>query len=491
MPRDVRHMRAARSAGVVPALVLLAAIAAAYANALAASFQFDDWDVIVRDPRVQDLSAWWASMPGIRPLLKLSYALNHASGFGATGFHAVNVAIHAINALLVMSLAGRLARRSGASQDLDATATGWLALATALVFALHPVQTEAVTYASGRSASLSTGFALASLALWVSARERAPRTRRAHVAKGALLVASLLAMLMALCVKETAVVVPATLMLWSMTDPARTAGLRDSLRAAIRESALHWLFLGLLLGAALSLPAYRAFVVTSLATRSPLENLVAQTHGVLYLLGQLVRVDRLNADPALSAVTALDATSGLVASALVAIVAFAFALRRRWPIAAFAVLWTALWLMPTNSLLARLDLVNDRQWYGALFGPALLAGLGIAALARRTRAGAVGALALIVIVAAVATHRRNAIYRDERTFWKDVIAKSPHNARAFNNLGIALAESCDDAGATLAFRQALVLDPGFVRAAVNLRLAIEHPVPCNGRSPSQEPSRTE
>jgi hypothetical protein len=102
--------RSGGGAGAV--LILLAAIAAAYANALGASFQFDDWEVIVRDPRVQGLAAWWDSMPGMRPLLKLSYALNHASGLGVVGFHAVNVGIHAIVALLVMTLADRLVQRS-------------------------------------------------------------------------------------------------------------------------------------------------------------------------------------------------------------------------------------------------------------------------------------------------------------------------------------------------------------------------------------------
>ncbi len=481
MPLDVRRIGDPRGAEVGAALILLAAIAAAYSNALGASFQFDDWDVIVRDPRVQGVAAWWASMPGIRPLLKLSYAFNHASGFGAVGFHAVNVAIHAINGLIAMDLARRLAVRQG----FDATSTRWLALATALVFALHPVQTEAVTYASGRSASLSTGFALASLALWLSARDRSTPSRWAGVA---FLVASLIAMGMALAVKETAVVVPAALMLWAITDPARPAGLRESLRVAFRATAFHWLVLGSALCAALALPAYRAFVGTSLATRSPIENLVAQTEGVFYLLGQLVRVDRLNADPMLPAVTTLDAAGILIASGIVAILGLAFAVRRRWPIAAFAFLWTALWLLPTNSLLARLDLVNDRQWYGALFGPALLVGLGVAALARRTRVGTGLALAVLVIAAGVATHRRNEVYRDELRFWRDVIAQSPHNARAFNNLGIALADTCDETGAVEAWRRALALDPGFVRAAVNLRLAIERGIHCNESSSKAEPS---
>jgi len=57
--------------------VIAAAIRAAYANAFDAGFQFDDWNVIVHESRVHTLAAWWASMPAIRPLLKLSYALNH------------------------------------------------------------------------------------------------------------------------------------------------------------------------------------------------------------------------------------------------------------------------------------------------------------------------------------------------------------------------------------------------------------------------------
>ncbi|MBK7949778.1 MAG: hypothetical protein IPK00_13770 [Deltaproteobacteria bacterium] len=187
--------------------MLLIVVGAAYANAFAASFQFDDWDVIVRDPRVQSLTAWWDSMPGIRPLLKLGYALNHASGLGAVGFHAVNVAIHAVNALLAYAIVRALAARHGpgpkpgpgpstdpgtgpatressiagssavsTTAAASTTSTDWLALVAGLVFALHPVQTEAVTYASGRSTSLSTGLALASLLVWARAWERAGRS---------------------------------------------------------------------------------------------------------------------------------------------------------------------------------------------------------------------------------------------------------------------------------------------------------------------------
>ncbi len=444
-------------ARLASALVLLAAVGLAYANALGASFQFDDFEVIVRDPRVQSLGAWWHSLPGIRPLLKLSYALGHASGFGVVGFHAFNVAVHAIAGLLVLELVRQRALGSGA----DSGAATRISLATALLFTLHPVQTEAVTYTSGRSASLCVGLALASILTWVRGRDQ----RRAEL----VYLASPLLMLLALGVKESAVVVPGVLMLWIAADPGRPF----RFLAALRETAAHWIALLLALAAGLSLPAYQRFLETSLATRSPAENLVAQVHGVAYLLGQLVRVDRLNADPALAAVTTWDASGILLAIALLGAVGLALAGLRRWPLAGFAVLWTVIWLLPTNSLLARLDLVNDRQWYGALLGPALLLALSLERLARRTRVGAQLALAVLVLVGGITTHRRNDVYRDEITFWNDVIDESPHNARAFNNLGIALAEHCDLPGAEHAWRRALELDSGFVRAAVNLRLLIE------------------
>jgi hypothetical protein len=69
----------------------------AFASGVNGSFQFDDWEVIVADSRVQNLRAWWSSMPGIRALLKLSYAFNHELGAGPAGFRATNIALHGLN----------------------------------------------------------------------------------------------------------------------------------------------------------------------------------------------------------------------------------------------------------------------------------------------------------------------------------------------------------------------------------------------------------
>jgi hypothetical protein len=445
----------------LPALLVLLAVAVGYANALEASFQFDDWDVIVRDPRVQGIAAWWASMPGMRPLLKFSYALNHASGLGVAGFHAVNVLIHAGNGLLVLHLVQRFLAQLGRA-DRDAA---WLALATALIFVLHPVQTEAVTYASGRSTSLSTFFALASLAAYETGRRR--EDGRLTCGLSALL------FVLGLATKEVAAVVPVLLVLWEGADVSRPF----RVPAVLRRTAVHWVLLLGALAAALALPAYRDFLAAALATRTVGENLVAQLHGISYLLGQVVNIDRLNADPALPVRTVLDAEGSLLLVLLVAVAGVAVTSLRRYPLPGFAVLWFLLWLAPTNSLLARLDLVNDRQLYAALVGPALLLAAAIQRLGARDARYATAALAPVLVLAGLATHLRNDVYRDEVGFWRNVVAQSPHNARAFNNLGFALARECDLERAGAAWRRALALDPGYVRTAVNLRLLGEGLLP--------------
>src|SRR6185295_14094342 len=221
------------------------------------------------------VSAWWRSQPGIRPLLKLSVALNHASGWGLAGFHAVNLAVHAGNVLLAMWLLRRVASVLE-GDDVDRRRVAWLAAA---VFALHPVQTEAVTYLSGSSTSLAAFFALASIVLWLRGRDRGSRLE--------IFVASPLALVAALACKEFALVVPLALLLCARV----LAGDGSWWRSAWRDSRVHALVVAGALLAACAVPRYRMLLATSLATRDPATNLLSQAQAVSYLAGQLLRLD--------------------------------------------------------------------------------------------------------------------------------------------------------------------------------------------------------
>ena len=127
------------------ALLLAGVAVLAYLPSLAGPFHFDDYNVIVHYPTVHS----WSSLleragGGVRAVLTASYTLNWTIDSGPLGFHALNIALHALNAVLLFSVGRRLFPDKG-----DAPA-----LMAALLFALHPMQTEAVTYISGRSSSL-------------------------------------------------------------------------------------------------------------------------------------------------------------------------------------------------------------------------------------------------------------------------------------------------------------------------------------------------
>jgi tetratricopeptide (TPR) repeat protein len=438
------------------ALVLLAAVLAAWATSFGGTFQFDDWNVIVNEPRVASLAAWWGSMPGIRPLLKLSWAANQASGLGLAGFHAVNLAFHATAALLALQLLRRLAERTGAS---DAGAR-WGPLLGALLFALHPLQTEAVTYVSGRSASMAGALALASAVAWISGREGAGGWRSG--------VLSPLLFAGALATKESVVVLPAALLLLEAVD------LRRPFRwgAALRGIWPHLAVLAIAAALFAASPVYGRMMARSAALRSPWVNLLTHVDAVSWLAGQVLRIDRLVADPALPAVEVPGARVVLEGAALLAAVIFGLAWLRRRPAVAFGLLWFLLWLPPAGWWLPRPEPASERQLYLSVLGPAWVAGLWLSPWVAAGGARRAAVAALIVALGGV-TAVRSLIYADEVRFWEDVVAKAPANPRAHANLGFALAARCRTQDAEASLERALALDPAYLRAAVNLRLLRE------------------
>ncbi|MEQ1881336.1 MAG: hypothetical protein ABL878_10245, partial [Burkholderiales bacterium] len=267
------------------AAILAACVIAAYANALGGPFQFDDYNVIVHNSAVHSFSAWWQSMPGIRPLLKLSYAANWLTGADTAGFHALNVVLHGLNALLVFAVVRRLLIRMNFGDD-SASLAFWVAA----LFALHPAQTEAVTYISGRSVCLMATFEFAALLAFLKADD-GPRPIVWRVA-------SVLLMMLALAVKENAWSLPFALLICE----ALRSGWRW--RAALARTAGHWGVLVTMAGAVVFVPGYWRLLEGSIQTRTLWENLLTQIDGIFYLIVAPLLSLSLNIDPDVPAKTA-------------------------------------------------------------------------------------------------------------------------------------------------------------------------------------------
>jgi hypothetical protein len=438
-----------RSDRAPPALIAFAA-ALAYFNALGAVFQFDDYHVIVDNPAVHSLAAWFDSMPGIRPLLKFSYALNWTIDSAPFGFHLFNVVVHAVNAVLVYRLLRALPAAGAGGR--------WAPLLAALLFTLHPAQTEAVTYVCGRSVSLMALFYLLSILAWLHA-DRVAQAGRWRAVSAALFAAALL-------VKETAVTLPFALLLLD----ALAVRSRLTARQMLSRQRWHWLVLcgGLL--AFTASPVYRHLLEVSLATRGSVANLLTQLHALAYLAGQLLLPWRMNIDPDLPVLTSVTPLLALEGMAICASIVFALRNLRRRAWLAFAILWFFLHLLPTNSVLPRLDIANDRQLYLASIGVFYALGVGLQEWMRHARRAwpACAVAALLLLALGVATVQRNQVYASAVAFWEDAFQRSPGKPRVANNLGYAYQQAGRYAQAERAYRKAIELDPDYAQAHINL-----------------------
>jgi len=142
----------------------------AYWNSFTGPFVFDDVASVVDNLQIRE---WWhvgglltseRELPVAgRPLVNASFALNYAlGGLDVRGYHAWNVAVHLVCALLVFALV-RLTLQQPALRDRFSSRAPDLSFAVALLWALHPLNTEAVDYVTQRTESMMALFYLATL----------------------------------------------------------------------------------------------------------------------------------------------------------------------------------------------------------------------------------------------------------------------------------------------------------------------------------------
>jgi protein O-mannosyl-transferase len=449
--------------------LIVAAVVAVYASAFTGAFQFDDYDVIVDNGAVHSFSAWASGLVhGIRPLLKLSYTLNWTSGWGLFGFHLFNTAIHAGNCILVFILSRRLLSRF----SLPETGRETAAFGAALLFAVHPVQTEAVTYICGRSMSLMALFYFGSMLAY----DHGIETGR----KSFYYLLSPLLFLAAVAVKETAITLPLALVLWQLSGKPAPG------RELFRNLLVHIAVLGMSVLAPLAHPGYRTLLMDGLAARAIGVNLLSQVTALSYLLSRFVMIHRLNIDPDLPFAPGWTPVIAVQALVLLLLVIAALVLFRKRTWLGFGLLWFFLHLLPTNSLIPRLDLANERHLYIAGWGAYIALAAEVSLLLKRGNAGSravTAAVALLFLTLGAGTIQRNTVYRSEVSFWEDAVKKTPSNARAHNNLGYAYFESGRRQEAATEYGKAIRLRPGYERAGENLRslLALENEGSASGK----------
>ncbi len=423
--------------------MLLALGGALYGGALGCDFVWDDRLTAAVGPPDLLAAVTARTGPFYRPVVMLSFALDRGLWGGSpVGFHAVNLTLH----LAVAWLLGALAEGVGLG-------TG-VALAAALLFAAHPVQTEAVTYVSGRTDLLCALFVLLSLLAW----------RRSRRLADGWAIASATALGAALLAKEAAVAVPLALLVPGAHPAARPP--RPLLPLLVAGLwAVAWSAAG---GAGLRL--------AGLAARLPAVAIAALTYLRLLLWPAGLHLERFTAVagwPAPVVVAAWVALAALAAGLVL--------VARRVPAGGFFVALAALAYAPVSGVVPVYPAIADRALFTPehfLYLPLLgLAPLTAAALAeawpRRARRAAPVVLAAVLVAWGAVVVRRNRDWRDEETLFRQTIAYQPPAGRVWFNLGnLALARG-DLEEATRFYAAALAREPRDAPAHVNLGIALQ------------------
>ncbi len=441
--------------------VIVGAALAVYANSFQVPFVFDDLTSIPGNPTIRSLGeAWWppkgqgALTVAGRPWLNFTLGMNYAvSGLEVWSYHALNFAIHLLAGLALFGLVRRTLVRPLLAPRFESQALP-LALTIAVLWTLHPLQTEAVTYVIQRAESLMGLFFLVTLYGFVRSVE-SPRPRWWQVVTVA-------ACLLGVGTKEVAIMIPVMVLLYDRTFVS------GSFRAAWRQH--RWQHLSLL---ATWLPLF-AFVASTGGNRSGVFHLTEGAMWVGHGLTQFEAVARYVGlafwphplvfdygeipPPPLAA--ALPWALPVLGLAVVTLVA----LWRR-PAAGFLGAWFFGILAPTCLLPATLQIIVEHRMYLPLAAVITLLVTGSYLL--------VGRRVIIVFLALAVgagwlTVRRNEVYRSELSLWGDTVTKRPDNDHARINYGLALTKAERTAEAAVQFEAAVRLQPGSLQAHNNL-----------------------
>jgi cytochrome c-type biogenesis protein CcmH/NrfG len=437
-------------------LAIAAVVVLAYLNGLDAPFVYDDRIEVVGNATIRDMGQWAAiaQYNVSRMLLVWTYAWNfHSFGLDPNGYHVFSLVVHLLTIGAALGMARALGKLGGHPFPLLA------AVGSVGLWAVHPMGVEAVTYITGRSESLCALFCCTAMGLWATAlrAEREGGSGRWGRILG------IVCTLAALLSKEVAGMLPLVLLSMEIFfGPASRPWLRRPRWAWIAP------LLVLIGAAAWARFVYAGVLLPREVDRSLAVQLTTQTEVWLrYVQLWLVPVGQ----TLFHHVPDSGPMSGRgMASILgwVGLVGGSIWWGRRHPLAGFALLTGALFLVPSSSFVPLKESMAEHRAYTL----GLYLSLAMAwSLTEGGRRWWMWTGVLLVPVLVICTVWRNQVWSSEIALWTEATERNPEVADAWYGLGDARRFSTDFGGAIAAYEQAVSLDPDHLDAWNNLGIA--------------------
>ena len=472
-----------------PVFVFLLIGVAIYSNTLHSPFVFDDGPSITRNPTIKNLENFYGNSTGYdkyptRFIGYLSFALNYTVGsFDPFGYHIVNLTVHIINAWLVYFFVLITHRTPFMNKSLPEATAREISLTAGLLFLVHPVQTEAVTFVVQRITSLTTTFYLLSIYFYVKSRIIfVGRSNKSGNKFLLYLACSFIFCVFAMKTKEISFTLPFVIMIYEyffFDGPYRS-------RAFFLLPFL--LTLSIIPLSLIDVRAPFGKVLSDISTATRVQTDISRWDYFLTQLSAIGTYIRLlllpinqNLDYDYPIYRSLVHPRVLLCAAfllfLFGISVWLYLRSRRTASAtlrmsSFGIIWFFVTLSIESSLVPIVDIIFEHRIYLPSIGAFVSLAVAASVVSRKwNRKVWIGTLILITAVFSVATYKRNMIWRDDLVLWSDNVKKSPAKARPHYNLGNSYLFRGMTDKAIQEFQEAIQMDSAYADAYLNLGVA--------------------
>ncbi len=456
----------------------------AYGNSFNGAYFLDDQPSILANQSIRHL---WPLSEALnpqfhtgltvsgRPLVSLTLALNYAiGGLDVRGYHVVNLVIHILAGLALFGIVRRTVKKG----EGEAIGVG---LAVALIWVLHPLQTESVTYIIQRAESLMGLFYL--LTLYCFVREVAPASSYVppggtsedkKAGAGVWGILSIVCCFFGMAAKEEMVSAPLMVLLYDRTFIA------GSFREAWRQRSRFYLALA-------STWLLLAWLAISNGNRGGTSGVDVGINAGRYWLTQFPAIANYLKLSFWPAPLIFDYGTQWVQSVwtvlpsiilILAVLAGMVVALKRWPKAGFLGVWFFVLLAPTSIVPGNRQTAAEHRMYlplAAVICAAFLVAERVSVSSGWSRGRATKSLRFVLLLSLIAalgliTHARNRDYDSELTLYGDNVAKLPGNAFTQNGFAVALVAAGRSEEAVRHYQEALRLNPRYSDGYNNLGL---------------------
>jgi protein O-mannosyl-transferase len=452
-----RNAHLSSHAGALSALaILFFLILLTYGNTFDAAWHLDDFQNITNNPNLHKIknptfSNLWQSLYSpvshriSRPVAMLSFAFNWYIGSNhVLGYHLVNLLIHLLTTFILYQTFLNLFKTPNLQERYQESA-GFIALLAAALWAIHPIQTQAVTYIVQRMASLAAMFYVLGIYCFIKARLEPLKKYRVI-----LFFCCGLIFLLGIGSKENAVTLPIALILIEViffrnlydrrTQNICFAGLIGG--AIIIFVAGVFIFKNGNFGSLLKASSFRTF--------SPIERLITEPRVIIFYLSQIFYpvISRYSIEHDIVVSTSLFAPMTTLPAILLilALIAIGLSQMRKRPILSFAILFFFLNHLIESSFLS-LELIFEHRNYLPSFFLFLPIAIAVKWLLdyyqkrnKRVAFILVSFVTILLTLLGAATYIRNQAWATERSLWEDAAKKAPGSNRPLHNLAWAYYE---------------------------------------------------